>query len=171
MKTITNSYMMLDQFDFKVKKVGFFWEGRVQKLKIWIVKGNDIMKNYRVIVSVVFISFLMAGCSTWSSSSIDAPNGGSIKTYTPRNISEVVITQNDFKDRPYEVLGDITATVNKTTVFNANPTKEMVNKKLQEKAASIGADAVILVRYGELGASLWSWGSLEGKGRAIKFKN
>ena len=45
----------------------------------------------------------------------------------------------------------------------------MVNEKLREKASELGADAVILVRYGNGGMSLMSWGSLEGKGRAVKF--
>ena len=45
----------------------------------------------------------------------------------------------------------------------------MVNEKLREKASELGADAVILVRYGNGGMSLMSWGSLEGKGRAIKY--
>ena len=60
-------------------------------------------------------------------------------------------------------------TVNKTTIFNADPTPEMVNEKLREKAADMGADAVVLVRYGKGGISALSWGSLEGKGRAVKF--
>lgn len=33
----------------------------------------------------------------------------------------------------------------------------------------MGADAVALVRYGDVGISMMSWGSLEGKGRAVKF--
>ena len=32
-----------------------------------------------------------------------------------------------------------------------------------------GADAVIFVRYGTVGVSFMSWGSLNGKGRAIVF--
>ena len=66
-------------------------------------------------------------------------------------------------------LGDISVSVNKTTVFNADPTREQINSKLKEKAASLGADAVILVRYGKGGIGLMTWGHLEGKGRAIKF--
>ena len=45
----------------------------------------------------------------------------------------------------------------------------MVNEKLQKEASELGADAVILIRYGDGGISLMSWGSLEGKGRAIKY--
>ena len=66
---------------------------------------------------------------------------------------------------------DISVTVNKTTIFNADPTREMVNQRLRNKAAELGADAVIQVRYGTVGIGLMSWGSLDGKGRAIVFED
>lgn len=68
------------------------------------------------------------------------------------------------------MLADIEATVNKTTIFHDDPTPQLVNEKLREEAAKLGADAVILVRYGTVGVSLMSWGSLDGKGRAVVFK-
>ncbi|WP_186183859.1 hypothetical protein [Burkholderia gladioli] len=123
--------------------------------------------------SIPAITLLVAlsGCApTWSVSSVDQsslkPSGDFIKT-SPASIQ---IIEQDVNDRGYVVLGDITATVNKTTIFNANPTKEMVNEKLRAEASKLGADAVILVRYGDGGISLMSWGSLQGKGRAIKFQ-
>ena len=79
--------------------------------------------------------------------------------------------QDDITDRSYRVIGDIEVTVNKTTIFHPDPTPELVDQKLREKAAELGADAVILVRYGTVGVSLISWGSLDGKGRAITFEN
>jgi len=85
--------------------------------------------------------------------------------------ANIIITESDITNRKYTSLGDVTATVNKTTVFNKSPTKENVNQSLKERAAELGADAVIFVRYGEGGISAWSWGSLEGKGRAVKFEN
>ena len=41
-------------------------------------------------------------------------------------------------------MGKIEVTVNKTTAFHPDPTKEIVDLALQEKAAAIGADAVII---------------------------
>lgn len=122
----------------------------------------------------------LSGCATWSTSSVDnAPEATAsagaqavaqpqtpVKAVLP---SQVVLTDTDVVDRKYQSLGDVTVTVNKTTVFHPDPTPEMVNEKLREKGAELGADAVILVRYGKGGVSLWSWGSLEGKGRAIKY--
>lgn len=117
------------------------------------------------------LTLAMTGCATWSTSSVDT-TGAALKTTAAPIIakasSQVMITDRDIVDRRYESLGDISVTVNKTTIFHAEPTREMVNTKLQEKAAEMGADAVILVRYGNGGISLMSWGSLEGKGRAIK---
>ena len=77
--------------------------------------------------------------------------------------------EGDITDRTYTVLGDIKVTVNKTTIFNKDPSPALVDEELREKAAKMGADAVILVRYGTVGVSMMSWGSLDGQGRAIKF--
>ena len=83
--------------------------------------------------------------------------------------STITVTENDITDRKYEVLGDISATVNKTTLFHPDPTPELVAEELRKEAAKLGADAVILVRYGTVGVSFVSWGSLDGNGRAIRF--
>lgn len=111
----------------------------------------------------------LSGCSTWSTSDVAnvRPNqDGMIKVVAPENIK---ITEGDITDRTYQSLGDISVTVNKTTIFHPEPTRELVNIKLKEEAAKLGADAVIHVRYGSGGVSLMSWGSLDGKGRAVEF--
>ena len=122
------------------------------------------------------VTLMLSGCATWSTSTVDnAGKDAQTATATtatsrrPTPLNQITITDNDIVDRQYASLGDITVTVNKTTIFHPEPTREMVNVKLREKGAELGADAVILVRYGSGGVSLWSWGSLEGKGRAIKF--
>jgi len=123
---------------------------------------NGLRHSCFVILSI----FLCVGCATWNTSNIDLKvDKASLSDQTDPNVIEV--TQNDL-DKPYIVLADITANVHKTTVFNADPTREQVNEQLREKASKLGANAVILVRYGEVGVG-WSWGDLEGKGRAVKF--
>ena len=84
-------------------------------------------------------------------------------------MSEIIVTEEDITDRPYRVLGDINVTVNKTTIFSPDPTPALVNEELREEAYDLGADAVVLVRYGSVGVSMMSWGSLDGKGRAVAF--
>lgn len=119
--------------------------------------------------TIITITTLLSGCaSTWSSSHVSNAQAPETSV-TPTRASAIIVSENDITDRKYKSLGDITATVNKTTIFNADPTREMVADKLREEAAKLGADAVILVRYGNVGISFMSWGSLEGKGRAIKF--
>ena len=123
------------------------------------------------IILTALLAASLTGCATWSTSSVDSKSADTAVSTQAKKTppSSVVITDKDIPDRKYQSLGDLTATVNKTTIFNADPTQEMVNEKLREKASELGADAVILVRYGNGGMSLMSWGSLEGKGRAVKF--
>lgn len=117
------------------------------------------------------LALALSGCSTWSTSSVkqsDAQKQIAAEQTAP---AEILLTEEDITDRAYVSLGDITVNVNKTTVFNKNPTKEQVDEKLKEKASKMGADAVVFVRYGEGGIGFFSWGNLEGKGRAVKFEN
>lgn len=124
------------------------------------------MKNFFLLGALL----LLCGCATWSTVNVEN------KDATPvglKNINkcaqDVIVTEADIGDRKYKVLGDIDVKVNKTTIFHKDPTKEQVNEKLKEQAAKLGADAVILVRYGTVGVTGFSWGSLNGKGRAIAF--
>lgn len=120
--------------------------------------------------AIVLVSILMAGCATWSTGSVNQSTKQAAIQLEKTEARKILVSEADITDRTYDSVGDITVTVNKTTVFHPTPTRELVNVKLQEKAADLGADAVILVRYGEAGVSFFSWGSLEGKGRAIKFQ-
>jgi hypothetical protein len=79
------------------------------------------------------------------------------------------VTEED-SQRSYLALGDISVTVRKVSVFDEDPTKQKVNEALQEEAYKLGADEVILARYGTVGLSAWSYGALEGKGRAIAYQ-
>ena len=119
---------------------------------------------------ILLLLLPLTGCATWSHSSTATPQGAANEVFSKTNPSQVQLTESDITDRPYNVIKDITVTVNKTTVFNEDPTQEQVNQKLKSEAAELGADAVILVRYGKGGVSFMSWGALGGKGRAVKFK-
>lgn len=122
-------------------------------------------------IAAVLVVLSVAGCATWSTSSVDTSHAqrAPSETIEEKNAADIAVMEGDITDRQYESLGDITVTVNKTTLFHPEPTPELVNERLQERAAKLGADAVILVRYGKGGVSFVSWGSLEGKGRAIRY--
>ena len=81
----------------------------------------------------------------------------------------VLLTEEDIADRPYHVLGDLKVVVRKQTLFSAEPSRERVDQKLIKAAEKMGADAIILVRYGTVGMGVVGWGELEGRGRAIRF--
>lgn len=108
----------------------------------------------RAVLGLVLVG--LAGCATYSSATVD-------------RAAAVMITENDITDRPYSNLGDINVTVRKTTIFNADPIRESVGQALREKAASLGADAVVLIRYGTVGIGAFSWGQMDGSGRAVQF--
>lgn len=117
---------------------------------------------------------MLASCGTRSSADV-TPAAGVPSQSTPqaaaaKTPAQVVVTENDITDRPYRTLGDIQVTVSKWTIFDADPTKEKVAEALQEKAAEMGADAVVLARYGTVGVSFTSWGSMDGNGRAVAFQ-
>ena len=122
-------------------------------------------------VAILTMSMVtLSGCATWSTGSVERSDQQAAITTKATEPAKIALSEGDITDHKYVSLGDITVTVNKTTVFHSDPTKEQVNDKLKEKAANLGADAVIFVRYGGGGISPLSWGSLEGKGRAIKFQ-
>ena len=120
--------------------------------------------------SSVMISFavVMTGCATWNTSEI-ANVRPTVQKMVVTEAKDIILKEGDITDKKYIVLGDISVTVNKTTIFHPDPTKELVNVKLREEAAKLGADAVTQIRYGTVGISMMSWGSLDGKGRAIQF--
>ena len=122
------------------------------------------------ILCSILLCMSMTGCATWSTSSVDNSAADITAGQGPKKQpSQIQVTESDITDRKYKMLGDISVMVNKTTLFHPDPTREMVTEKLREKASEMGADAVVLARYGKGGISLMSWGSLEGKGRAVKF--
>jgi len=120
---------------------------------------------------IVVLLVLLTGCSTYSSSKFI--RDGSYETVIDDKVrmpSEIIITEKNI-NKKYVIMGKIEVTVNKTTAFHPDPTKEIVNVVLQEKAASIGADAVIEVVYIGPRISFASWGTMEGIGTAIKYMN
>jgi hypothetical protein len=129
------------------------------------------MKMSRVIAAFALL-FVLQACGTYStSSSNDSPSAQQIVANRVHKIpDQIYLTQGDILDRPYTSLSDISVTVRKVTIFDSDPTQAAVDKALKEKAAEMGADAVVFVRYGTVGISLMSWGELDGKGRAIVFQ-
>jgi hypothetical protein len=117
----------------------------------------------------------LSACGTYSTSSVTPPSVAAGRSLSPevpvvKTADQVIVTENDIANRPYVSLGDISVTVRKVTIFDSDPTREKVAQALKEKAAALGADAVVLVRYGTVGVGAFSWGQMDGEGRAIAFR-
>ncbi len=96
---------------------------------------------------------------------------GEKKTYAVINEAVgVPVFPYDFKDRPYEVLGEVKAGVRKATVLSKSPSQEKIYRELWERAEKLGADAVINASYGDAHVTAFSWGKANAKGTAIRFK-
>lgn len=75
----------------------------------------------------------------------------------------------DITDRPYEVVGEVKAGVRKATIFSKAPDQGKVYRELWERAAKLGADAVVKAQYGDAHVTALSWGSVGATGIAVKF--
>ena len=75
----------------------------------------------------------------------------------------------DITDRPYTVVGEVTAGVRKATVFSKEASQAKIYKELWERAEKMGADAVVNAKYGDSHISALSWGKTNATGTAIKF--
>jgi hypothetical protein len=72
------------------------------------------------------------GCARWSTSSVDSSEAATqATTVQPRKPYEVQLSECDIAGRRYTSLGEISVTVNKTTLFHADPTRERANWKLK----------------------------------------
>lgn len=130
------------------------------------------MKNIGLCAACVAV-LLLAACGTRTETSVTPVTKSSDLPQQPNVVKEpgdVTVTENDITDRPYRTLGDIQVTVRKWTVFDSDPTKEKVAEALRRKAAEMGADAVVLARYGTVGIGAFSWGQIDGNGRAVVFQ-
>ena len=69
-------------------------------------------------------------------------------------------------ERSYRSLGMIEAKRSKRSALSQDPTLEEVNSELRQKAAELGANAVLRVDY-KRGMSLTSYGVLTARGEAV----
>ena len=121
-------------------------------------------------VFLLLLLVAIAGCSTYSSSKFIRDSSFEAVVNNIVSPSDVVISENNI-NKDYKIMGKIEVVVNKTTAFHPDPTKEIVNNVLKEKAASIGANAVIDVSYVGPRISFASWGTMEAEGIAVLYIN
>ncbi|KRA81630.1 hypothetical protein [Altererythrobacter sp. Root672] len=100
---------------------------------------------------------------------IDPAPPAPVPTYAQLITMDVPVTAGDITDRPYRVVGEITAEVRRATVFSKNASEAKVYRELWERAEKLGADAVVNASYGDARVVALSWGSRRATGQAIKF--
>ncbi len=83
--------------------------------------------------------------------------------------AQVTLVTTDV-DQAYDVLADLEVIVRQRSTFGDRPTQAIAEAALREQAGKLGAHAVILVAFGQMGSSLWSYNELRGHGRAIRFR-
>ncbi|MGH6650759.1 MAG: hypothetical protein ACREB7_06455 [Sphingopyxis sp.] len=92
------------------------------------------------------------------------------KTYVMVNEEMgVPVFPYDITDKPYKIVGVVTAGVRKATIFSKEPSQQKIYNELWERGEKLGADAVIGAKYGDSHMTAMSWGSTKAGGVAIKF--
>jgi uncharacterized protein YbjQ (UPF0145 family) len=79
----------------------------------------------------------------------------------------IVLTEEDLVGRAYERLGEVRAEARQASLFPKKPARVMMDEQLRAKAAALGADAVILIKY-ELYSPLLSKKGASAVGMAVK---
>ncbi|HEV8314941.1 MAG TPA: heavy metal-binding domain-containing protein [Burkholderiaceae bacterium] len=115
----------------------------------------------RALLAVVVAS--TAGCASYRTSS----NIESKPAPVAAPAAQVLLAEDGLPGRKYTELGPIEVSVKKLTVFHKDPTKEQANEALIEKARSIGANAVVNIKYTS-GIGFTTWGYIDAKGVGVK---
>lgn len=116
---------------------------------------------------VIFASMLLAIAAPALAQEV----ADSTKAIRAAELPTPPVIAGDVSDRPYTVVGQITAGVRKATLFSKAASKEKIYRELWERGKKMGADAVIHASYGESHISAMSWGQTNATGVAIKFSD
>ncbi len=81
----------------------------------------------------------------------------------------VPVFPHDITDKPYKIVGVVTAGVRKATIFSKEPSQKKIYAEIWERGEKLGADAVIGAKYGDSHITALSWGNTKVGGVAIKF--
>jgi uncharacterized protein YbjQ (UPF0145 family) len=130
------------------------------------------------ILKVAFLvpALLASGCVATSSEvtpDANMPANSLTVADWQKKAGSVQVVEGDLDGRSYRVVGTIRAVARRVSGWASNPTRDDVDEELRERAAKVGADAVIKVRYaveeqGPFGID--PRGKLTGEGIAVAFK-
>jgi hypothetical protein len=126
------------------------------------------MRRALVVCVGLATTLAVAACTAevWLTPELQHANGRAAHQTTP---AQIALFASDV-DQPYDVLGDLEVAVRQRGAFGDPPTRAYAEQAMREQAGRMGAHAVILVAYGQIGSSWWSYVELRGHGRAIRFR-
>jgi hypothetical protein len=140
-------------------------ERQVKRLPIKSLKGEYVKPlTFSTYVCVVAFVGATSGCASYHVSS----NVESTPSAPQTTTTAVFIAEDSLPGRKYTEMGLIEVSIKKLTLFHKDPTKELANEALIEKAKSLGASAVIKVKY-KTGVGFTTWGYIDASGTAVKF--
>jgi hypothetical protein len=122
------------------------------------------MNNAFLITILTALS--VSGCTNWETSSVPTSSVvNSDNTFAAKNVE---LTTEPFDPSKHQKVVDLSVSVNKTTIFNRDPSVADVEDKLRQEAFRAGATKVVEVRITDVGISLLSYGTRKGFGIAVK---
>ncbi len=119
-------------------------------------------------VRFLLAAAVLAGSPPAFAQTMNVADAPSIKA---SDLPDPPVIAGDITDRPYTVIGQITAGVRKATVFSSSSSPEKIYRELWERGKKMGADAVVHASYGKAHVSAMSWGQTNATGIAIKFND
>ena len=118
-----------------------------------------------LIISVCAV-FSVSGCTNWDTSSV--PTSSAVNVDNIFAAKDIMLTTEPFNPSKHRKIIDLSVSVNKTTIFNRDPSVADVEEKLRQEAYRAGASKVVEVRITDVGMSLLSYGTRKGFGIAVK---
>jgi hypothetical protein len=117
---------------------------------------------------LAWVWLVLAACGAEISHGVDLTHAN-LRVPFQTEAARVLVYPGDV-EQPYDVLSDLEITVRQRSAMGEMPTRDGAVRALQEQAGRIGAHALIMVSFGDVGMSLWSYHELRGQGRAIRFR-
>jgi hypothetical protein len=126
------------------------------------------MRHAQVVCVGLATALVAAACTpeVWLTPDLQHANARAARQTASARIALLETDVN----QPYDVLGDLEVTVRQRTAFGDLPTRADAEQAMREQAGRMGAHAVIMIAYGQVGSSWWSYVELRGHGRAIRFR-
>jgi Putative heavy-metal-binding len=113
---------------------------------------------------------LTSGCASYRvSSNVEPTAPATSPTSATPTPTQVLLAEDSLPGRRYTEIGPVEVSVKKLTLFHKDPTREMANEALIERAKAMKADAVVRITY-KTGIGLTTWGYIDAAGTAVRLQ-